>query len=645
MAILTAVQLKKEFVVRTLFSGVSFEIAPRDHVGLIGVNGCGKSTLLKMLLRQEPADDGYISVTAGTVIASIEQTPALEEGVTLFDFVLQAHGSLLDWEKELSELPERIHRAGTDRDRLIRRQADLTERFEREGGLTFRSRTRSALMGLGFSSQELEKSVTRFSGGQVAKAMLCRAILKKADLLLLDEPTNNLDVAAINYLQDFLSAYRGAFLLVSHDRAFLDAVTNRIFELENGHLIQTRGNYTRHMELKLSEREAAQRRYQRTMKEIKRIEGIIVQQKRWNQERNYVTIASKEKQIARLKETLVLPEKDPAQIHFHFRGPEPSGNEILSVRGLKKSFNGRTVFENVSFLIWKGQTVCLIGANGCGKSTLLKILVDKEQADDGIYTIGAGVRLGYFEQNLDGLNTDNTILEEMQDAFPRLLEGEIRNYLGAFLFRGDDIYKNIGNLSGGERARIKLLKLVLGGANVLLLDEPTNHFDIQSCEVLEKALESFEGTVLIVTHDRYLVRRMADRVLYLDRNGIQELEEQEGEDIFSLVKAPEPAQAQETTEKKQKENFYKQQKQSRIALAAARQQAARCEKAIMENELQCNQLQTDMETAQQRGEYSRIQEFCARLEQLQKESDCLYEKLEQAENELATLEEQMEQNG
>ncbi|MCI6836452.1 MAG: ATP-binding cassette domain-containing protein, partial [Clostridiales bacterium] len=326
-------------------------------------------------------------------------------------------------------------------------------------------------------------------------------------------------------------------------------------------------------------------------------------------------------------------------------GPEPSGNEILSVRGLKKSFNGRTVFENVSFLIWKGQTVCLIGANGCGKSTLLKILVDKEQADDGIYTIGAGVRLGYFEQNLDGLNTDNTILEEMQDAFPRLLEGEIRNYLGAFLFRGDDIYKNIGNLSGGERARIKLLKLVLGGANVLLLDEPTNHFDIQSCEVLEKALESFEGTVLIVTHDRYLVRRMADRVLYLSRNGIQELEEQEGEDIFSLVKAPEPAHAQETTEKKQKENFYKQQKQSRIALAAARQQAARCEKAIMENELQCNQLQADMETAQQRGEYSRIQEFCARLEQLQKESDCLYEKLKQAENELATLEEQMEQNG
>lgn len=641
MAIVTAVQLKKEYVVRTLFSNVSFEIGARDHVGLIGVNGCGKSTLLKMLLRQESIDGGYISVAAGTVIACIEQTPALSEQVTLFDFVLQAHDQLLLWEHELSALPARIHNGGEERDRLIRRQSDLTERFEREGGLTFRSRTRSALMGLGFSEEELQKSVTKFSGGQIAKAMLCRAILKKADLLLLDEPTNNLDVAAIAYLQEFLSGYKGAFLLVSHDRAFLDAVTNRIFELENGHLTESRGNYTRHMELKLNEQEATLRRYQRTMKEIKRIEGIIVQQRRWNQERNYVTIASKEKQIDRLKETLVVPEKDPAQIHFHFRGPEPSGNEILSVKGLKKSFHGRTVFENASFLIWKGQTVCLIGANGCGKSTMLKIITGQEEADEGIYTIGAGVRLGYFEQNLDGLNPHNTILEEMQDAFPRLLEGEIRNYLGAFLFRGDDIYKNVGALSGGERARIKLLKLVLGGANVLLLDEPTNHFDIQSCEVLEKALESFEGTVLIVTHDRYLIKRMADRVLYLDKDGIRELDIQE-EDIFSLVKTPESVKVQ-APDKEERVNFYKQQKQSRAALMAAKQQVTRCEKAIMENEAQCQQVQLDMEQAQNKGEYERIAALCAQLEELQKQSDDLYEALEKAEKQIAALEEQPEQ--
>lgn len=638
MAILTAVQLKKEFVVRTLFSDVSFEIGARDHIGLIGVNGCGKSTLLKMLLKQEKADGGYVSVASGVVIACIEQTPSLQEQVSLFDFVLQAHGQLLDWERELQELPARIHAGGEERDRLIRRQADLTDRFEQEGGLTFRSRTRSALMGLGFDEEELKKSVTKFSGGQIAKAMLCRAILKKADLLLLDEPTNNLDVAAISYLQEFLSAYKGAFLLVSHDRAFLDAVTNRIFELENGHLTESRGNYTRHMELKLSEREAAMRRYRRTMKEIKRIEGIIVQQRRWNQERNYVTIASKEKQIDRLKETLVVPEKDPAQIHFHFRGPEPSGNEIISVKGLKKSFNGRTIFEDVSFLIWKGQTVCLIGANGCGKSTLLKILTGHESADEGIYTIGAGVRLGYFEQNLEGLNPENTILEEMQDAFPRLVEGEHRNYLGAFLFRGDDIYKKIGTLSGGERARIKLLKLVLGGANVLLLDEPTNHFDIQSSEVLEKALESYEGTILIVTHDRYLVKRMADRVLYLDSEGIRELEAQEGEDIFSLIKAPEAVKVQ-TQDKEERVNFYKQQKQNRAALTAAKQQVNRCEKAIEDNEAQCQRVQTEMEEAQSKGRYEAIAALCAQLEELQKQSDALYEALEEAELQVSALEE------
>lgn len=459
MAIVNIVQVKKEYVVRTLFSDVSFEIGSRDHIGLIGVNGCGKSTLLRMLLKQESVDSGYISIASGTVIACIEQTPVLNEAETLFEFALQAHGELLAMEKELNELPLRIQQNEEDRNRLIRRQGDLTDRFQAEGGLTFRSHTRSALLGLGFLEQELSKPITQFSGGQVGKALLCRAILKKADLLLLDEPTNNLDVGAIGYLQDFLSAYKGAFLLVSHDRAFLDGVCERMLELENGHLIESKGNYTRHLELKLDAREVARRRYARTLKEIHRIEGIIDQQRRWNQARNYVTIASKEKQIDKLRETLVVPEKDPAHIHFHFRGPEPTGNEVISVKELKKSFNGRTVFENASFLLKKGQTLCLIGSNGCGKSTLLKILMDKEQADAGSYVIGAGVRLGYFEQSVDGLNPALTILQELQNSFPRMLEGELRNYLGAFLFRGDDIFKQINTLSGGEKARIKLLKL------------------------------------------------------------------------------------------------------------------------------------------------------------------------------------------
>ena len=331
MAIMNVVQVRKEFAERVLFSDISFEVGPKDHIGLIGVNGCGKSTLIQMMAGRLRPDGGYISLSPQCVVACVEQLPRLQADVTLYDFVLTAHEELLAWERELNEIASRIETAAEEeRRRLIERQFRLMERFQREGGLTFRNMTRSALLGLGFTEEELPRPIVRFSGGQIAKAMLARAILRKADLLLLDEPTNNLDVAAICYLQDFLSGYKGAYVVVSHDRAFLDASVNRVLELENGHLIATKGNYTRHVELKMDERQIAERRYQQTMKEIRRIEGIIVQQRRWNQARNYVTIASKEKQIERLREGLVPPEKDPAAIHFHFRGAEPSGNEILS---------------------------------------------------------------------------------------------------------------------------------------------------------------------------------------------------------------------------------------------------------------------------------------------------------------------------
>ena len=641
MAILNVVQIRKEFADRVLFSDISFEVGPRDRIGLIGVNGCGKSTLIQMIEGRLRPDGGYISRSPQCTVACVEQLPQLSEDVTLYDFVLSAHEELLSWERELSDISVRIETAAeTERHRLIDRQYRLMERFQQEGGLTFRNMTRSTLLGLGFTEEELSRPIVRFSGGQVAKGMLARAILRKADLLLLDEPTNNLDVAAVCYLQEFLSGYKGAYILVSHDRAFLDASVDRVLELENGHLIATKGNYTRHVELKMDERQIAERRYQQTMKEIRRIEGIIAQQRRWNQAHNYVTIASKEKQIERLKEGLVPPEKDPAAIHFHFRGAEPSGNEIIDVRDLGVSYGDRKVFEHGNLLIWKGQTVCLVGANGCGKSTFLKVLTGQLPPTEGHFCLGAGVRLGYFQQNTDNLDPEKTILEEMQDTFPHAVEGELRNYLGAFLFRGDDIYKHISTLSGGERARIKLLQLVMGGANVLLLDEPTNHFDITSCEVLERALEAFGGTILIVTHDRYLVERMADRVVLLEKDGF--VEPEEGEDsVFDRLRVR-PVQKQEKQPQDSRSNYYLKQKEFKAALAAAKQEILKTERAIEENEQAQAQTEADIEKAEARGDFEGMQKLCIALGQLQEEEGRLYEALEQAENEKARLEKEGE---
>ncbi len=641
MAIMNVVQVRKEFAERVLFSDISFEVGPKDHIGLIGVNGCGKSTLIHMMEGLIKPDAGYISVSPQCTVACVEQLPKLSEDVTLYDYVLTAHEELLSWERELSQIAGRIGSAAEDdRRRLIERQFRLMEQFQQEGGLTFRNMTRSTLLGLGFTEEELIRPIVRFSGGQIAKAMLARAILRKAELLLLDEPTNNLDVAAICYLQEYLNGYKGAYVLVSHDRAFLDASVNRVLELENGHLIATRGNYTRHVELKMDERQIAARRYQQTMKEIRRIEGIIAQQRRWNQARNYVTIASKEKQIERLKEGLVPPEKDPAAIHFHFRGAEPSGNEIIDVRDLGVSYGDRKVFQHADLLIWKGQTVCLVGANGCGKSTFLKVLTGQMMPSEGHFRLGAGVRLGYFQQNTDSLTPEFTILEEMQNAFPHALEGELRNYLGAFLFRGDDIYKRISSLSGGERARIKLLQLVLSGANVLLLDEPTNHFDIASCEVLERALEAFGGTILIVTHDRYLVERMADRVILLEKDGFVEPEEEE-DSVFDRL-LTRPVQKQEKQPVESRSNYYLKQKEYKAALTAARQEVTKTERAIEENERAQAGTEAAIAQAESKGAFEEMQRLCVALGQLQNEESRLYELLEMAEKRKAQLEKEGE---
>ena len=630
MAILRAEKIKKSFVLRTLFSDVSFEIQAGDKVGFVGVNGCGKTTLLRLIAGHEQPDEGSIVRSSELRIAEVEQLPNVTEERSLYEFTLLAHASLLAMEKELAQL-ETLLAVGSDKqERYCRRQAEVLNAFTQEGGLTFRAKTRSALLGLGFSYETQDRSLASFSGGQVAKAMLARALLTDANLLLLDEPTNNLDLPSITWLEEFLLQYRGAVLVVSHDRHFLDAVTTQTFELENGHLVAARGNYSRFMELKSDRQEAARRVYQRQKKEIHRIEGIIAQQRRWNQERNYVTIASKEKQIERIRSGMIAPENDPAAIHFSFDLVQPTGNEVITLKQLGHAYDGKTVFRNADLLVKKGECVCLIGANGCGKTTLLKILSGVVEPAFGSFRLGAGVKLGYYEQDTRKLNDERDVIGELSDSFPRLDLSALRKILGGFLFRGDDVYKKISALSGGERARIQLLKLVLSGANVLLLDEPTNHLDIPSAEMLETALESFEGTIFIVSHDRYLVERLADRIVVMTRDGLIEQTE-ETQDMFRLVRPLMDEPAPKAEQNEDKANYYLLQKQRKLMQAQAKQQVTSVERAIAQAEADAAQQQYDIAACQSSGAYAEMEQRYRALSELEEHTLELYEQLQQAE--------------
>lgn len=641
MSLLYVENLKKTFADRTLFSDVSFEIRPGERVGLIGVNGSGKTTLMRILMGKEPYDGGTFGLRQGAKLSYVEQIPTLDEKTDLYSFTLEAYRPLLDLEAEEIRIAEKLGQADANRDRLIARQAVVVETLSREGGATFRAMTRSALLGLGFSEDDLLRPVTSFSGGQISKAMLARAILSHADLLLLDEPTNNLDVTAIQWLTDFLCQFRGAVLVVSHDRAFLDDTVTRMLELQNGRIRGTAGNYTRYMELKMDARELEKKIYLRKQKEIRRIEGIIEQQKRWNQERNYVTIASKQKQIDRIKEDMVEPERDEKSISFRFPTPAPTGNEVIVLHELGMRFGEHRIFSGLNALIKAGQCVCLIGENGCGKTTLLKILTGSVRQTEGTYKIGAGVRIGYYAQHNYDLNDGNTVIGELSDAFPLMDRSSLRGALGMFLFRNDDIDKRIGTLSGGEKARIRLLKLVLSGANVLLLDEPTNHLDIASAEMLESALEKFEGTILIVTHDRYMVRRLADRVILMTETGLREQRDEE-EDLFALIRERK-AEKPKKQEKTDADNLFLRRKEIKQQRAKARQELHAIERLIEQNEAGKKEAEQALIEAQTGNDYRRMQQMYETISALEAEEADLYDRLEDAERTLSALETEEEE--
>ncbi len=626
MIVLSGNDISVSFGGETLFHDVNFRLEENGRAGLVGVNGCGKTTLMHVINGRQEAETGGISKAAGIKLGCMEQYVIRNDSITLYDEVLEIFRPLIDAENELADIAVAID-TGDHSEQTLSRQMQLQERFERDGGLTYKSMTCSALVGLGFSEEDFGKPISVMSGGQKSKAQLAKLLLSGSNILLLDEPTNHLDITACEWLEKFLTEYKGAYIVISHDRYFLDKVTNTTFEMENKTLHEYKGNYTRYLDLKAEAREAQQRVYDRTVKEINRIEGIVEQQKRWGQEHNFITAASKQKQADRLKETLEKPEDLPEAIKFSFRAKEGGANDVLTAKNLSKSFDGVTVFRNAGLDIKRNTTTFILGENGCGKTTLLKILMGQYQPDDGEFKLGNNIQCGYYDQAQTDLDPSKTVLDEVWDKYPGMTQTEVRSALAQFLFKGEDVFKNVGKLSGGEKARVSLLKLMLSKANMLLLDEPTNHLDIHSREALENALANYGGTLLIVSHDRYLINKLADRIVWLDKNGTVNIDG--NYDRYIELKAAKE-QAEQTDRAVQanavteaKKNDYKERKERESTLRKLNGALKRCEQAIEDVEAKTAELAQQMSQPEIATDYEKTSKLAEEIASLKEKEEAL----------------------
>ena len=622
MIVLSGNDISVSFGGETLFHDVNFRLEENGRAGLVGVNGCGKTTLMHVINGRQEAETGGISKAAGIKIGCMEQYVIRDDNITLYDEVLEIFRPLIDAENELADIAVAID-TGDHSEQTLSRQMQLQERFEREGGLTYKSMTCSALAGLGFSEEDFGKPISVMSGGQKSKAQLAKLLLSGSNILLLDEPSNHLDITACEWLEKFLTEYKGAYIVISHDRYFLDKVTDTTFEMENRTLREYKGNYTRYLELKAEAREAQQRVYDRTAKEINRIEGIVEQQKRWGQEHNFITAASKQKQADRLKETLEKPEDLPEAIKFTFRAKEGGANDVLIAKGLSKSFDGTAVFTNAELDIKKNTTTFILGENGCGKTTLLKILTGEYQADSGEYKFGNNIQFGYYDQAQTDLDPSKTVIDEVWDRYPKMTQTQVRSALAQFLFKGEDVFKNVGKLSGGEKARVSLLKLMLSKANMLLLDEPTNHLDIHSREALENALASYGGTLLIVSHDRYLINKLADRIVWLGKTGTVNIDGNYDRYIELKEAKAQSEQAVQVKAAEGKKNDYKERKERESTLRKLSGALKRCEQAIDEIGLKTAELAQQMSQPEIATDYEKTSALAQEIEALKEKEEAL----------------------
>lgn len=593
MAIISANSVNLSYGINIILENISFIVNEGDKIGVVGDNGAGKSTLFKLIVKDLQPDSGNISMPLIT-IGYLEQNAYIISNKSIYDEVKTVFQDIENLENDIKKLEKLIADTKDESKlyKLLDEYSKLTDEYNKKEGYSVDSKVRGVLIGLGFSQEEFDKPVSTLSGGQKTRLMLAKALLKDPDLLLLDEPTNHLDIPSIEWLEQYLRFFRGTVMVISHDRFFLDRIATRIFEIENKTLKSYDGNYTEYVKKKNEEISIMMKAYEEQQKEIKRIQEMIMIQKNRRREKSVKMAESKQKLLDKM-EKIDKPSINNETIKLSFDFIEKSGNDVLKVSDLSLSFD-KPVFHNISFEVYKGDRIAILGPNGVGKTSLLKTIVGEIANYEGSISLGTNVSIGYYQQEFSNLNDEKTIIDEIWDENPYLTQTEVRTMLGSFLFSGDDVFKQIGKLSGGEKARVSLLKLILSKANFLLLDEPTNHLDLKSKEVLEKALLDFGGTLLFVSHDRYFIDKIATKVLEMSSNSIKEYY---GNYSYYVEKRNENNTKEDEEEKKTKTQLKNEKMREKLKQKEAKKQReymARIENEIIETEDAIKELEEKM---------------------------------------------------
>ena len=635
--ILSCQGISKSFGEKVILEDASFHIEEREKAALIGNNGAGKTTLLRIIMEEIHADAGQVVLAKDKRIGYLAQYQDVQGHLSVYEELLSTKQYIIDMEERLRAMEVQMKNAsGEELDRLMNSYTRLTHEFELENGYAYKSELMGVLNGLGFTEEDFTKQVATLSGGQKTRVALGKLLISKPDILLLDEPTNHLDMESIAWLETYLLNYPGAVFIVSHDRYFLDKVVTKVIEIDAGHVRMYAGNYSAYAEKKAQLRDAQYKAYLNQQREIKHQEAVIVKLKSFNREKSIKRAESREKMLNKIQR-IDKPIEVQSQMRLSLEPRVVSGNDVLTVEDLAKSFPQQKLFSNISFQIKRGERVALIGNNGTGKTTMLKILNGLLDADAGSFSLGAKVQIGYYDQEHHVLHAEKTIFEEISDTYPTLTETQIRNMLAAFLFTGDDVFKVISSLSGGERGRVSLAKLMLSEANFLILDEPTNHLDIASKEILEEALNSYTGTVLYVSHDRYFINQTATRILDLTNQSVVNYI---GDYDYYLEKKEELTEkyaptAQEATEEAKEETpsegklTWQQQKEEQARKRKQENELKKVEKRIEELETRDKEIDDTLVLPDVCTNVGRCAELSREKDKIQAELEELYEKWEE----------------
>lgn len=636
--VLACQNISKAFGTEEILRDVSFHIEQNEKAAIVGVNGAGKSTLLKIIMSETEPDAGIVIAAKDASIGYLAQDQDIYGEGTIYEEVLSAKQPVIDLEQEIRQMEAQMGQVAPDElEPFMEKYERLVHQFELMDGYSYKSEVTGVLYGLGFEEADFTKKLCELSGGQRTRVALGRLLVTKPDIILLDEPTNHLDMESVQWLETYLLNYKGAVLIVSHDRYFLDKTVTKIIELSNHQASSFQGNYTAYAQKKAQAREAQLRAYYNQQQEIRRQEEVIARLKSFNREKSVKRAESREKMLEKM-ERLDKPEEEHTDIHLKLTPCITSGNDVLKVERLAKAFDGNQLFSSVDFSVFRGERVALIGNNGTGKTTILKIINDMLAADAGEISLGTNVHIGYYDQEHQVLHTEKTLFEEISDDNPDLNNTQIRNVLAAFLFTGEDVFKRVGDLSGGERGRLSLAKLMLSEANFLILDEPTNHLDITSKEILEDALVHYEGTALFVSHDRYFINKTATRILdlhekqvlnyignydyYLEKRDIQRAAEEKKPEP-ETARAPR-ANASATGGKAD----WKQKKAEQAARRKLENELKKTEERIEELETQKAELEEEMAKPEVAVVSAKLFELHTKLQEGEKELEQLYENWE-----------------